>query len=171
MRYAWKVNTPIGLLTLAQEDGRLTHVRFGERIENETVCCTPLLEQAAQELDEYFSGRRRAFSIPLSPRGTPFQKRCWQALLAIPYGETRTYQQQARMLGNEKACRAVGMANHCNPLPIFIPCHRVIGKNGKLTGYAGGLVIKEKLLALERMNHHDPAQDQNCLHDGAVDRL
>lgn len=156
MKAAWTVESPIGLLTLAEADGFLVHVRFGVRVEEESVVCTPLLKQAARELDEYFRGERKAFSVPLAPRGTPFQLFCWQALLAIPYGETRTYAQLAQSIGNEKACRAVGMANNRNPLPIFIPCHRVIGKNGKLTGYAGGLSIKEQLLALERTNHHDP---------------
>ena len=94
----------------------------------------------------------RVFTVPLNPRGTPFQLRCWQALLEIPYGETRTYGWQAAMIGSPKACRAVGMGNHRNPLPILIPCHRVAGADGKLTGYAGGLNIKEKLLHIERMN-------------------
>lgn len=156
MKAAWTVESPIGQLTLAEEDGFLTHVRFGACVEDETVECTQVLHQAAQELNEYFRGERKEFSVPLAPMGTAFQARCWQALLAIPYGETRSYAQQAQMIGNAKACRAVGMANHQNPLPIFIPCHRVVGKGGRLTGYAGGLSMKEQLLALERTNHHDP---------------
>lgn len=151
MKYAVVVNTPIGLITLVETDGALSEVRFGHRLDEETVGETPLLLQAVKELDEYFSGRRKAFTVPLAPRGTPFQQKCWAALLTIPYGETRTYGQQAELMGNPKACRAVGMGNNRNPLPIFIPCHRVVGANGALTGYAGGLDIKEKLLQIERM--------------------
>ena len=152
MKYAAVMDSPIGLLTLVEEDGALTEVRFGQRCDDAKQQETPLLLQAVRELGEYFSGRRKTFTLPLNPRGTPFQQRCWNALLQIPYGETRTYAQQAAMIGKPKACRAVGMGNHHNPLPILIPCHRVVGKNGKLTGYAGGLDIKEKLLKIERMN-------------------
>ena len=153
MKYAAIMDSPIGLLTLVEEDGALREVRFGKSCEDITVGDTPLLAQAKQELNEYFGGQRQTFSVPLKPKGTPFQQRCWEALLQIPYGETRTYGQQAAMIGSPKACRAVGMGNHCNPLPVFIPCHRVVGANGKLTGYAGGLKIKETLLKIERMNH------------------
>ena len=151
MKYALIISSPIGALTLVEEDGALTEVRFGEKAQGVMLKSTELLERAARELDEYFCGERRAFTIPLNPHGTPFQKRCWDALCRIPFGETRTYAQQAAMIGNPKSCRAVGMGNHRNPLPIFIPCHRVIGKNGTLTGYAGGLDIKETLLNIERM--------------------
>ena len=150
MKHAWMMDTPLGPLTLVEENGCLTEVRFGRRISGEAVHQTALLKQAQQELDEYFRGERKAFTLPLAPHGTPFQQKCWQALLDIPYGQTRSYQQQAQAVGNAKACRAVGMANHRNPLPIVIPCHRVVGKDGKLTGYAGGLSIKETLLTLER---------------------
>ncbi len=152
MKYAAIVDTPIGLLTLVDEGGALVEVRFGQRCDDSKLSQTPLLQQAARELKEYFEGQRKAFTVPLQPRGTPFQQKCWAALLQIPYGETRTYGQQAAMIGNPKACRAVGMGNNRNPLPIFIPCHRVVGANGSLTGYAGGLNIKEKLLQIERMN-------------------
>lgn len=157
MRSAKVVNSPIGVLTLVEEEGALAEVRFGQRLAGEALCDTPVLLQAAQELDEYFQGKRHDFSVPLAPKGTPFQLKCWAALVQIPYGETRTYAQQAAAIGQPKASRAVGMGNHRNPLPIFIPCHRVIGKNGTLTGYAGGLEMKEYLLTLERMNRHDPA--------------
>lgn len=110
---------------------------------------TPLLRVAREELQEYFSGARRAFDLPLDPAGTDFQRSVWEALRAIPYGETRTYGEIAAAVGRPKAVRAVGQANHVNPLPIFIPCHRVVGKNGALTGYAGGLDLKGALLALE----------------------
>jgi len=152
MKFAAVMETPIGALTLVEEDGALAEVRFGKRCDDGEISDTPLLQQAARELGEYFSGQRKAFTVPLAPKGTPFQQKCWQALLQIPYGQTRTYGQQAAMIGNPKACRAVGMGNNRNPLPIFIPCHRVVGANGALTGYAGGLNIKEKLLQIERMN-------------------
>ena len=151
MTYQLTVSSPVGPLTLVEEDGALVRIVFGECFEEATVSNTPLLQQTARELDEYFRGERKAFTIPLNPKGTPFQKRCWEALCRIPYGETRTYAQQAAMIGSPKACRAVGMGNHRNPLPILIPCHRVVGKNGNLTGYAGGLEIKETLLNIERM--------------------
>ena len=166
MASAKLIHSPIGPLTLVEEGGALMEVRFGEKLTGEMLCDTPVLLQAARELEEYFRGSRRSFSVPLAPRGTPFQLRCWNALCMIPYGETRTYGQQAEAIGQPKASRAVGMGNHRNPLPIFIPCHRVVGKNGTLTGYAGGLEMKEYLLTLERMNRHDPAQDQDCLHNG-----
>jgi methylated-DNA-[protein]-cysteine S-methyltransferase len=103
----------------------------------------------ATQLKEYFEGRRREFELPLAPEGTPFQLRVWNALLEIPYGETISYGELAARIGDRSASRAVGLANGSNPLPIVIPCHRVIGSNGKLTGYGGGLPIKERLLALE----------------------
>ncbi len=112
---------------------------------------TPLIQEAAKQLKEYLKGKRKAFDLPLAPEGTPFQKAVWQALTGIPYGETRTYREIAETAGKPKACRAVGMANNKNPIAILIPCHRVIGADGKLTGYAGGLDIKEKLLGLENM--------------------
>ncbi len=102
------------------------------------------------QLDEYFAGKRQFFEVPLQLQGTEFQKRVWQALCDIPYGETRSYQDIARVVGNEKACRAVGLANNKNPVSIVVPCHRVIGKNGTLTGYAGGVAMKESLLELEK---------------------
>lgn len=109
----------------------------------------PLLTQATRELREYFAGRRRVFTFPISMQGTPFQQEVWRALQSIPYGQTRTYRQIAAQIGHPKAARAVGMANHRNPLPIVIPCHRVIGADGTLTGYAGGLDTKKLLLRLE----------------------
>ncbi|MDD5898477.1 MAG: methylated-DNA--[protein]-cysteine S-methyltransferase [Clostridia bacterium] len=151
MKYARVIQSPIGPLTLVEEDAALTELRFDNETQGLFPGDTPLLREAAAQLAEYFSGRRRAFDLPLRPKGTPFQLRCWDALLQIPFGETRTYGQQAAMIGNPKACRAVGMANHHNPLPVLIPCHRVVGANGSLTGYGGGLGIKETLLQIERM--------------------
>lgn len=110
---------------------------------------TPLLVMAKQQLLEYMAGKRKEFDLPLSLKGTEFQKKVWAALTEIPYGETRTYGQIAAVVGNPKAGRAVGMANHRNPVSIVVPCHRVIGAGGKLVGYGGGLDRKEKLLALE----------------------
>src|SRR6185295_10503338 len=109
-----------------------------------------LFEDVVAQLNEYFAGTRRQFELPLAPAGTPFQQRVWAALLDIPYGQTISYGELASRIGQKSASRAVGLANGSNPLPIVIPCHRVIGANGKLTGYGGGLPIKERLLALER---------------------
>ena len=110
---------------------------------------SPLLRVARTQLLEYLSGARRSFDLPLDPAGTDFQRSVWEALRAIPYGQTRTYGEMAAAVGRPRALRAVGQANHVNPLPIFIPCHRVVGKGGALTGYAGGLDLKRALLALE----------------------
>jgi methylated-DNA-[protein]-cysteine S-methyltransferase len=103
----------------------------------------------SRQLEEYFSGRRRHFDLPLDLRGTEFQKRCWRELLKIPYGETRSYAEIARAIGNPSAVRAVGLANGQNPIAIIVPCHRVIGSDGSLTGYGGGLDVKRRLLELE----------------------
>ena len=128
---------------------RQTEAGMEAGISDATCQDTPLLLEAKRQLEEYFAGLRAAFSLPLAPEGTDFQKAVWRELENIPYGETRTYGQIARALGNPKASRAVGMANHKNPVAIMIPCHRVIGADGSLTGYAGGLDIKETLLRLE----------------------
>lgn len=111
-----------------------------------------LTDEAARQLDEYFVGERRQFDLPLAPRGTDFQRRVWDGLLQIPFGETRSYRDQAEALGNLKAIRAVARANGANPVAIVIPCHRVIGADGSLTGYAGGLDMKARLLTLEGAN-------------------
>lgn len=144
---------PIGSLGIAADGDGICAVFFkGTRSFPGAVNqSTPLLEQARRELDEYFSGTRREFDLPLSLHGTPFQKSVWRELLRIPYGQTATYGELAERIGNPKACRAVGMANNRNPIVIIVPCHRVIGADGSLTGYAGGLDVKQKLLELERM--------------------
>lgn len=108
--------------------------------------------QVRHQLKEYFGGTRKVFTVPLKPEGSPFRMECWGALCRIPYGETRTYGQQAAEVGRPRAARAVGGANHHNPIPIIIPCHRVIGTDGNLTGYAGGTDIKQFLLELEGAN-------------------
>ncbi|TAL65888.1 MAG: methylated-DNA--[protein]-cysteine S-methyltransferase [Legionella sp.] len=112
----------------------------------------PVLLEVAQQLKEYFAGQRQHFSLPLDFHGTEFQKKVWQALLTIPYGETRSYGQIAQQIGNPKSMRAVGAANGKNPISIITPCHRVIGANGQLVGFAGGLKIKSYLLELEAKN-------------------
>lgn len=146
----WYMNSPVGWLTLQQEADCLVSLRFGRwEAEEATLINTPLLQETQKQLSAYFAGKLRQFHLPLAPKGTAFQQKCWQVLQTIPYGSTFTYKQQAEAVGNPGAARAVGMANHCNPLPILIPCHRVVGANGKLTGYAGGLSIKEFLLELE----------------------
>ncbi len=111
-----------------------------------------LMQEAARQLQTYFSGDRREFQLPLDPEGTDFQKRVWRELQAIPYGETRTYAQVARAIGAPRSVRAVGAANGANPIPIVVPCHRVIGAGGNLVGYGGGLPLKKRLLALEGCN-------------------
>lgn len=134
------------------EDGLgITDVFLGERPQelNMNLKETTLLCQAAAEIEEYLNGRRKEFEAPIHLAGTAFQKKVWEALRRIPYGETRSYQEIAKSVGNPRACRAVGMANHKNPLMILVPCHRVVGKNGNLTGYAGGLEVKKFLLELE----------------------
>ena len=142
---------PIGTLGLMDDGQGLSRVflrREGVKYgfpEGET----PLTVQAAEELEEYFARRRNTFTVPLSPHGTEFQLAVWKALRDIPYGQTRTYGEIAGLVGHPKAARAVGMANHDNPLLIFTPCHRVVGKDGALTGFACGLEVKRRLLELE----------------------
>ncbi len=150
-RMRW-VDSPIGALRLAEEDGALTELLFGRREDSRQLDDSPVLLQAEVQLGEYFAGKRREFTVPLSPRGTEFQRRVWNALLTIPYGETRSYGEIAILAESPKAFRAVGSANHNNPISILIPCHRVIGKNGSLTGYGGGMEAKQFLLELEKGN-------------------
>jgi methylated-DNA-[protein]-cysteine S-methyltransferase len=142
--------TKLGKLGIVEDGEGITHVFFGEiTIKEITLKETTLLKEAKRQLDEYLDGNRQAFQLKLKPEGTEFRKKVWGALLNIPYGKTVSYKDIAKAVGNEKAARAVGMANNKNPIPIFIPCHRVIGSNGDLVGYAGGLDIKKKLLNLE----------------------
>jgi methylated-DNA-[protein]-cysteine S-methyltransferase len=150
------VSSPVGMLKLVTSDEGLVAVLWESddprRVRlSELVECPehPILIRTEGELNEYFAGTRDAFTIPLDMRGTSFQKQVWEALLGIPFGETRTYGQLANLLGNPRATRAVGAANGRNPLAILVPCHRVIGFSGKLTGFAGGLDAKARLLRLE----------------------
>jgi methylated-DNA-[protein]-cysteine S-methyltransferase len=150
-RLALLIETPYGVMTLVQRGEALSELRFsGETLMARQLADTPLLQEAKRQLDAYFAGKLRQFDLPLAPLGTSFQTLIWQTLTAeVPYGQTITYGELAKRAGNPAASRAVGMANHRNPLPIFIPCHRVIGAGGKLVGYGGGLPLKQSLLNLE----------------------
>ena len=149
MTYQYSYETTLGSVTIVEEDGALlaisTH-RSWEGIVQET----PLIKEAYRQLNEYLQGNRKTFHLPLRMKGTDFQVTVWKALFDIPYGETRSYKQIAEAIGNPKAVRAVGMANNRNPLLVVVPCHRVIGANGKLVGYAAGIEKKEFLLKLEK---------------------
>ena len=146
--------SPIGNLIIMEEENAIIKLCFKEQeitnIKDIQEFETPLLKKAKKQLEEYFEGKRKKFDLALRLNGTSFQNKVWKALLNIPYAKTCSYKDIAKNIGNENASRAVGNANNKNPLPIFIPCHRVIGSNGKLIGYAGGLDIKIKLLELER---------------------
>lgn len=143
-------DTPLGQMALAEENGALTRLYLpGEGTPRLMPQETPLLRAGREQLLAYLRGERKTFDLPLDPRGTPFQRAVWEELRRIPYGTTCTYGELAARIGRPRAVRAVGQANHRNPLPIFIPCHRVIGANGALTGYAGGLELKRSLLKLE----------------------
>lgn len=147
-------NSPIGNLLIEEDDKGISRISFcGDDKFWGKENITPLLERAIEELDEYFRGQRTVFDVPLSLNGTEFQKTVWRALQRIPYGETKSYSDIAIMVNNPKAVRAVGMANNKNPIMIMVPCHRVIGKNGKLVGYAAGLDVKKKLLELEHCRY------------------
>jgi methylated-DNA-[protein]-cysteine S-methyltransferase len=152
--HAHEVSTPVGrLLLVADEEGlRLIHFQDGPRpreLEATWIPGAAPFAAVLRQLDEYFAGARREFQLMLAPRGTVFQMGVWRALAAIPYGSTISYAELARRIGNPRATRAVGLANGANPLPIVLPCHRVIGADGSLTGFGGGLAIKRQLLALE----------------------
>lgn len=150
MKYRYEIETKLGIMTLIEKDGKITAICYGKEKQEIPWKKTSLLALAQQQLLEYFAGNRQNFSLPLELEGTEFQKKVWQALQTIPYGQTKTYGQIAQEIGKEKAVRAVGNANHNNPIAIIIPCHRVIGANGKLTGYSAGVEKKEFLLKLEK---------------------
>lgn len=142
--------TDIGAMTIAADDRAVTAVRFGDAPLVKKSGRSALTDLAAAQLTEYFNGRRQRFTVPIRPEGTAFQRQVWAALLLIPYGQTQSYSQVAGRIGRPTAARAVGMANRKNPIAILIPCHRVVGANGALTGYAAGLPMKRRLLALEQ---------------------
>lgn len=150
MRKRKTIQSPLGPLTLVEEDGALVQLSFdGYTVLESEEVDSPLLREAERQLASYFAGQLQVFSLPLCTRGTPFQEKVWCALQKIPYGETRTYGELAAMIGQPTAARAVGGANHRNPLAIIIPCHRVVAAHGGLGGYGGGLDKKQWLLALE----------------------
>ena len=152
-----EMDSPVGILKLVAHDSALVailwenekpnRVRLAELIENKKH---PILLKTQKQLNEYFEGQRKVFDLPLDFSGTEFQEKVWQALLTIPFGETRSYKEIAEQIGNVKAVRAVGTANGKNPISIIAPCHRVVGVNGKLVGFAGGLDNKDVLLKLEQ---------------------
>lgn len=148
MRYA-VMSTPLGPLTLASTERGLASVHFGDDVPRDGIVDAEANRAFIQQIEEYFQGRRTRFNFALDFAGTPFQVAVWRELLEIPYGETRSYGDIARKLGKPGASRAVGMANHENHIAIVIPCHRVVGRDGSLTGYAGGIHLKQQLLSLE----------------------
>ena len=141
--------SPVGLVGIAEKGGRIIYIKFG-RIPPGWHGSTQLLKEAKKQFGRYFAGELKKFDLPLGLHGTEFQRQVWNALLEIPYGETRSYQDIAVAIGNPLAVRAVGMANNRNPVAIIVPCHRVVGKDGSLVGYGGGLHVKKFLLELER---------------------
>jgi methylated-DNA-[protein]-cysteine S-methyltransferase len=153
MTHFTQVDSPIGTLTLATDGKALTGLQMAPAtIERDWKRDdrAPVLREAKKQLAEYFSGARTRFDLPLAPEGTPFQLKVWEALREIPYGETRSYADIAQYVGSPKGFRAVGLANGRNPIAVIVPCHRVIGADGSLTGFGGGLPRKKKLLELER---------------------
>jgi methylated-DNA-[protein]-cysteine S-methyltransferase len=152
MKSVFFYDSPVGGIGIAEDNGAICRVFFsgGKTLAGFATAETPLIRKAAAQIKEYFEGKRADFDLPLALRGTDFQMSVWKILQTIPAGETRSYKEVAAMLGNPRASRAVGMANHRNPVAIIVPCHRVIGQDGSMTGYAGGLPAKEYLLELEK---------------------
>jgi methylated-DNA-[protein]-cysteine S-methyltransferase len=152
MKNVFFYQTDIGEIGIVENKAAITNLYFNGEIapQGATIKETALLKEAGRQLKDYLAGKRKSFELPLAPDGTEFQQNVWKALQEIPYGETRSYGEIAKSIGQPKASRAVGMANNKNPILAFIPCHRVIGVNGKLVGYAGGLTVKEHLLNLEK---------------------
>ncbi|GMB01829.1 methylated-DNA--[protein]-cysteine S-methyltransferase [Pelosinus sp. IPA-1] len=152
MRSIFFYQTAIGKIGIMENGKAITNVIFREdNVPKDAIVKeTSLIKEAGQQLNDYLASKRRSFSLPLAPEGTEFQQKVWKALQDIPCGEIRSYGEVAKRIGQPKAARAVGMANNKNPILIFIPCHRVVGANGKLVGYAAGLDVKEHLLKLER---------------------
>ncbi len=144
--------SPIGIVEIVADKNNLRAVKFIDELPEETKKGNKITISARKQLKEYFSGKRKKFDIPFEFKGSKFQNEVWKALTKIPYGSVVTYQDIAKLTGNEKAVRAVGSANGKNPIPIIVPCHRVIAKNGKLSGYAGGVERKEWLIEHEAKN-------------------
>ena len=165
-------NSPIGVLKISEHNGNITNLSLYSKSKDSTCCAelqqnqqsinsngqstgdqyNGLLAEACRQLDEYFQGQRKQFDLPINYKGTPFQERVWKELKNIPYGETRSYEDIAIGVGSPKAVRAVGQANHRNPILLIIPCHRVIHKNGDISGFACGIETKKYLLDLERLH-------------------
>lgn len=147
-------NTKIAKIGISDNGHSITKVYFADDIDSSNIDIkeTPLISRAAKQINEFLEGRRRSFDLPIETTGTEFQKKVWKALLEIPYGQTQSYKDIAIKVGSPLAFRAVGMANNKNPISIIIPCHRVIGENGKLVGYGGGLDVKVELLNIEKEN-------------------
>ena len=152
MIYKKIIETPIGKIYIAEENNKIIEINLDSKKNNYEIKNTKVLNLAEKQLLEYFEGKRKKFDLPLKLKGTPFQEKVWNELLKIPYGETRTYGEIAKNIENPKAARAVGMANHNNPISIVVPCHRVIGVNNRLVGYGLGLDKKQYLLDLEKKN-------------------
>jgi len=142
-------NSPVGSLLITSEGDAITEIHFQDANQAASSPQSEIMRKCFVELDEYFRGKRKKFTVKVNPKGTEFQKSVWKKLLQIPYGSTKSYEEMAISLGNQKKIRAVGLANGRNRIPIIIPCHRVIGKDGSLTGFGGGLPRKEFLLRLE----------------------
>jgi len=158
MKHFYKYNNKICNLFIAEDNGAICGVYFDKdkRLEGFEKQETPLIKKAAKQLEEFFGEKRKVFDLPLVFHGTDFQVSVWKALQKIPYGKTRSYGEIASIIKNPKASRAVGLANNRNPISIIVPCHRVIGHNGKLVGYGGGLDLKQRLLELEGIIHAAP---------------
>jgi methylated-DNA-[protein]-cysteine S-methyltransferase len=148
MIFSTTFHSPAGPIVLEGDDRRLTRIGFGDAVAPEGDAAS--IARAAIQLEQYFAGSRTEFDLELDPIGTPFERRVWQELRAIPSGDTTSYAEIARRIGHPSACRAVGRANGRNPIAVVVPCHRVIGSDGSLTGYAGGIEMKRALLDLER---------------------
>ena len=146
--------TRIGKIGIAEDHGSITNLYFESDIvtQNVEICETENVKEASRQLHRYLEGDLKEFSLPLAPKGTSFMRKVWKILSEVPYGKTASYRDIAIAVGNPKAVRAVGMANYSNPIPIIVPCHRIIGSSGKLVGYRGGLALKKKLLELEKQN-------------------
>jgi methylated-DNA-[protein]-cysteine S-methyltransferase len=162
MRYYYNYDFPVGKIWIGEEGGSLTDLHFGKPkkkdVEGAAEKETPALKKAAKQLTEYFAGKRTEFDLPLTLEGTPFQMKVWKALRNIPHGKTKSYGEVAKKIKHDKAARAVGGANHRNPIAIIVPCHRVVGADGSLTGFGGGLKNKQLLLDLEQKVSAKPAK-------------
>lgn len=153
MQHEQLLRTPIGTLRLIENGSAITNIKMSVECPDEPFRhSTPLLKEACAQLEAYFARRLTQFDLPLAPQGTPYEQKVWEAIRQIPYGTTASYGQIAGRIGNPQGARSIGRAAHCNPILIVIPCHRILGADGSLTGYAGGLAMKEALLHLEQQS-------------------